>query len=247
MSHLFFSHQPGATEVSGEISFTLLELLIKILKVQISTSPQESPHSCKESPLLSPPSRGSWSTAVLEKQPLPPSGAEPLQALALCPCPGKSKVGAGGTGDPPARACGCLWSEQSLGQSVWAAGGDIPLLPGFSQACGAFPDLILSVASSMALPESLASRWAQSCPGAGVGPGATSWHLGCGGDELQQGGSGGSSNFPSPGMMLRAGANPPQGKQSLMSPTLALCSHPRPGPHPQGDGPGLGMSPCCRG
>lgn len=134
-----------------------------------------------------------------------------------------------------------------MGQSVWAAGGDIPLLPGFSQARSAFPDHILSVASSMALAESLASRWAQSCPGAGAGLGATSWHLGCGGDELQQSGSGGSSDFPSPGMMLRAGANPPQGRQSLVSSTLALCSHSRPGPPPHGMAMGLGCSLCCRG
>lgn len=116
MSHLFFNHQPGATEVSGEISFTFLELLIKILKVQISTSPQESPHSCKESPLLSPPSRGSWSTALLEKQSLPPSRAEPLEALALCPCPGRSKVGAGGSGDSQGEVSS-LWGSQS-GQLV---------------------------------------------------------------------------------------------------------------------------------
>lgn len=118
MSHLFFNHQPGAREVSGEISFTFLELLIKILKVQISTSPQESPHSCKESPLLSPPPRGSRSAALPEKQSLPPSGAEPLEALAPCPCPGRSKVGAGGTEDPQARACGCPWSEVS---SLWGS------------------------------------------------------------------------------------------------------------------------------
>lgn len=132
MSHLFFNHQPGATEVSGEISFTFLELLIKILKVQISTSPQESPHSCKESPLLSPPSRGSRSTSLLEKQSLPPSGAEPLEALAPCPCPGRSKVGAGGTGDPQARACGCPWSEVS---SLWGSQpGQLVGTSPFSQA-----------------------------------------------------------------------------------------------------------------
>lgn len=85
----------------------------------------------------------------------------------------------------------------------------------------------------MALADSLASRCVQSCPGAEVGPCGISWHLGCGGDELQQGGSWDSSDFPSPKMMLRAGAKPPQGRQSLMSSTLALYSHSRPGllPH----------------
>lgn len=109
VSHLFFNHQPGATEVSGEISFTFLELLIKTLKVQISTSPQESPHSCKESPLLSPPSRGSRSAALLQKQSLLPSRAEPWRLWLFVPALEEARWVLGDLGTlrlGPVAACG---------------------------------------------------------------------------------------------------------------------------------------------
>ncbi|RLV98812.1 hypothetical protein DV515_00010519, partial [Chloebia gouldiae] len=92
-----------ATEVSGEISFTFLELLIKTLKVQIGTSPQESPHSCKESP-LSPIQRELERCSAGEAVPAAIQ-SRALEALALCPCSGRSKEG------------GCLVSEHHHNQA----------------------------------------------------------------------------------------------------------------------------------
>lgn len=170
---------------------------------------------------------------------MPPSGAERSSHWKLwpfAPALGAARWVLGGAGGPQPRACGCLWGEVS---SLWGSRSGqllgtphvhpptliLALLPGFGGACGTFPGHIHPTASHVAPAASLASGRAQGYPGAAVGAGATSWHLGCGGDELQRGGKGGSSDLPRPGNGAELGQTLLGGRQlqSLVPATLALC------------------------